>query len=319
MKSNEPQRIHVFARSVSLRQRVAYSLAIVRLILAPVIFLAVYYLFQISSIADRIVNLDAPAATLAQKASIVMLEARRAERNYLLLRDPSDLQANRDSLVRVRQIFQQIQDLEPNERNTTQIALDALDLYQQRLDAAVSALGPAGQSPSDQVQSVVRAYERDLNDLLRKARFRKRPQLIDDLRSQVESFDAQISKTVQGGEPALRQVTSDLQTSSEQVLAVSAELQASNWSRVQSDHREARKLVTEAEWALGVVSALTFLLSVWISFVLPREVVRPLADLKEAVDSVTAGHCKIDFDIRGHGEVAQLAASVRSLIARTQS
>src|SRR5215469_2200120 len=319
MKSNEPQRIHVFARSVSLRQRVAYSLAIVRLILAPVIFLAVYNLFQISSIADRTVNLDAPAATLAQKASIVMLEARRAERNYLLLRDPSDLQANRDSLVRVRQIFQQIQDLEPNERNTTQIALDALDLYQQRLDAAVSALGPAGQSPSDQVQSVVRAYERDLNDLLRKARFRKRPQLIDDLRSQVESFDAQISKTVQGGEPALRQVTSDLQTSSEQVLAVSAELQASNWSRVQSDHREARKLVTEAEWALGVVSALTFLLSVWISFVLPREVVRPLADLKEAVDSVTAGHCKIDFDIRGHGEVAQLAASVRSLIARTQS
>ena len=319
MKSNEPQRIHVFARSVSLRQRVAYSLAIVRLILAPVIFLAVYYLFQISSIADRIVNLDAPAATLAQKASIVMLEARRAERNYLLLRDPSDLQANRDSLVRVQQIFQQIQDLEPNERNTTQIALDALHLYQQRLDAAVSALGPAGQSPSDQVQSVVRAYERDLNDLLRKARFRKRPQLIDDLRSQVESFDAQISKTVQGGEPALRQVTSDLQTSSEQVLAVSAELQASNWSRVQSDHREARKLVTEAEWALGVVSALTFLLSVWISIVLPREVVRPLADLKEAVDSVTAGHCKIDFDIRGHGEVAQLAASVRSLIARTQS
>ena len=77
--------------------------------------------------------------------------------------------------------------------------------------------------------------------------------------------------------------------------------------------------MTEAEWALGVVSALTFLLSVWISFVLPREVVRPLADLKEAVDSVTAGHCKIDFDIRGHGEVAQLAASVRSLIARTQS
>jgi hypothetical protein len=52
-----------------------------RLVLAPVILLAVYYLFQMGWIVDRIVNVDAPAATLAQQASILMQEARRAERN----------------------------------------------------------------------------------------------------------------------------------------------------------------------------------------------------------------------------------------------
>ena len=36
-------------------------------------------------------NVDAPAATLAQQASIEVLEARRAERNYLLLHDRSYL------------------------------------------------------------------------------------------------------------------------------------------------------------------------------------------------------------------------------------
>lgn len=66
-----------------------------RLILVPVIFLAVYYLFRMGSIVDRIVSVDAPSATLAEQASIEMLEARRAERNYLLLRDPSYLQASR--------------------------------------------------------------------------------------------------------------------------------------------------------------------------------------------------------------------------------
>jgi len=44
------------------KKRVAYSLAIARLILVPVIFLAVYYLFVMGRIVDRIVNVDAPAA-----------------------------------------------------------------------------------------------------------------------------------------------------------------------------------------------------------------------------------------------------------------
>src|ERR1700747_3062989 len=88
----------ILAPGNSLQRRTAYSLALVRLILAPVIFLAVYYLFRMSWIVDRIVNIDAPAATLAQQASIEMLEARRAERNFLLLHDANYLGTNRESI-----------------------------------------------------------------------------------------------------------------------------------------------------------------------------------------------------------------------------
>lgn len=105
----------ILAPGNSLRKRVALSLAIARLILVPVIFLAVCYLFEMRWIVDRIVNVDAPAATLAQKASIEMLEARRAERNYLLLHDASYLAANCESLRKTKQIVSQIQELEPQE------------------------------------------------------------------------------------------------------------------------------------------------------------------------------------------------------------
>src|SRR5579863_4070687 len=109
----------ILAPGNSLRKRVAYSLAIARAILVPVIFLAVYYLFEMGWIVDRIVNVDAPAATLAQRASIEMLEARRTERNYLLLHDPSYLAANRDSLVKTKEIVSQIQELEPEDAGAT--------------------------------------------------------------------------------------------------------------------------------------------------------------------------------------------------------
>ena len=60
----------ILAPGNSLRKRVAYSLAIARLILVPVILLAVYYLFEMGWIVDRIVNVDAPAATLAQPLTV---------------------------------------------------------------------------------------------------------------------------------------------------------------------------------------------------------------------------------------------------------
>src|SRR5215469_8857194 len=99
------QSFKIFAPGGSLRRRVAYSLVIVRLILVPVIFLAVYYLFAMGRIVDRIVSVDAPATTLSEQVSVAMLEARRAERNYLLLRDTAYLEANRGSIANMRNAY----------------------------------------------------------------------------------------------------------------------------------------------------------------------------------------------------------------------
>jgi methyl-accepting chemotaxis protein len=308
----------ILAPGNSLRKRVAYSLTIARVILVPVIFLAVYYLFEMGWIVDRIVNVDAPSATLAQRASIEILEARRAERNYLLLHDPSYLTANRDSVAKTKEIVSQIQDLEPEDTGATTRALGALDLYEQRFGAAVAAMSQPGQADADRIRSVVRAYEKDLDDLLRGARYKKRAELIDELRSRVGSFDTQISETVQQGNPVLAQLTADLQSSSEEVLGLLAELERENWTRVQSDHREARMLMFHAEWALSIVSAITLLFSVWVSFTLPRQVVKPLVSLREAVDHAAQGDGAIELEIEGRGEVAELARSVQHLVAQLQ-
>ncbi len=306
----------ILAPGNSLRKRVAYSLAIARAILVPVIFLAIYYLFEMGWIVDRIVNLDAPAATLAQKASIEILEARRAERNYLLLHDPIYLAANHESLGRTRQIMSQIQELEPQDLGETQKALESLRVYEQRFSAAVAAMSQPGQGDADRIQAVVRAYENDLNELLRGAKLKRREQLIEELRNRVGSFDAQISQTVQAGNPALAPVTADLQTSSQEVLTLLNELESENWKRVESDHKEARRLLHSAEWALSIVSAITFLFSVWVSFILPRQVVKPLITLREAVDHAAQGGGATELEIEGRGEVADLARSVHNLITR---
>ena len=290
--------LKILAPGSSLRRRVAYSLAIVRLVLVPVIFLAVYYLFAMGLIVDRIVNVDAPVATLAEQASVQMLDARRAERSYFLLRDEHYLQANRESLTQLRNIFGEIRRLAP-EQALTREGLDNMALYEQQFAAAVSLSQKPGGTAIQRVQEVVRAYERDLNDLLKQAGRKSRTRLVDDLRSQVASFETQIVSTVEAGDPTLRQVTPALQASSQNVLQVASQLEARGWDRVQRDHRDARHLLSRAEWVLSTVSALTLLLSIWISFVLPRQVVKPLLELREAVDHAALGNYDDRFRTRG--------------------
>jgi CHASE3 domain sensor protein len=308
----------ILAPGSSLRRRVAYSLALVRVILVPVIVLAVYYLFQIGFIVDHIVSYDAPAATLAQQATIEMLDSRRAERNYLLLNDLASLQAVRESIAKIEQILEAIRDLNPSDQELTQRSLDAIHQYRERVEVAVAVVGKPGQAPADRINAVVAAYEQDLDNLLKSARYKRRSQLVDELRDRVDSFDAQISKTVQEVSPALRQITMDLQNSGQDVLDLASQLEARNWGRIENDHRKAQRLISRAEWSLAIVSAITFLVSVWISFVLPRQVVKPLVSLKEAVDHAAAGNYEIDFDIQGEGEVVELTNSIRNLIAHVR-
>jgi len=315
MKLGIRRSFQVLAPGASLRRRVAYSLAIVRLILVPVIVVSVYYLLQVGWLVDRIVSYDAPAATLAQQASIEMLQARHTERNYLLLYDPASLQANRESMQKMEQILTAIRDLHPSDQALTQQALDALHRYQQGFQAAVVVIGQPGQAPADRVDAVLITYEKDLDALLKSTRYKTHAQLVDELRNRVGSFDAQITKTIQEGNPALGKITADLQTSGQDVLDLTASLETRSWSRIEFDHNKARRMISRAEWSLSIVSGITLLVSVWISFILPRQVVKPLLSLKDAVDHAAAGNYEIEFDIQGEGEVVQLANSIRLLIS----
>ena len=306
-------------RTGSLRRRLAYSLAVVRLILVPVIFLAVYYLFVMGRIVDRIVNVDAPSATLAQQASIEMLEARRAERTYFLLHDTASLQTVDAYTKNLETTLNRIQELQPEEQKEVQQALAAAQLYTRQFHSVVASMDGSRTGSASQVQAVVEDYEKSLDALIRQERNAARSQLLDALRAHAASFDDQIMQTIQSRDPALQKVMESLQKASGEVLDTLSFMEEENWKGVQNDHQQARQLLHRAEWTLSIVSALTFILSIWISFILPRQLVQPLVNLKQAVDQAISGDYRESMDLQADGELGQLAQSIRDLIARVRS
>jgi nitrogen fixation/metabolism regulation signal transduction histidine kinase len=307
----------VFARSRSMRRRVAYSLGIVRLILVPVILLAVYYLFRMGWIVDRIVSVDASVAMQAERASLVMLDAQRTERSYFLLHDQEDFKANQQTIESLREMIESLRDVQSQEANAIENMQTDLEAYQQGMNKAAQRISEAGQPRIDRLRSAVLSYEKDLNIILRGANRHSRASLIRELHDRTSKFDSEIAAA--GTEdPVLLSISGGLAESANSFLSQATELENRSWNRVVNDHDDARDLMVRAEWVLGSVSLLVLLISIWVSYVLPKEVVQPLLDLKAAVDHAAAGNYEIEFDVQGRGEVAQLANSVRDLIAHVR-
>ena len=309
------RKLFVLLQGFSLRRRVAFSLALVRLILVPVIFLAVYYLFAMGRIVDRIVNVDAPVATSAERISIDMLDARRSETNYFLLHDPDDIARNRESLRQLQLSVETCRKLQPEEKSTFDDLEMEITFYRVSFDHAVQRLGESKLPPIQSLREVVRTYQKEVDDVLAHSTGETRARLIDMLRARIESFDAEVAAKVEESDPEIRQTSRDLGTASQRIINLSTALETRSWQRVQRDHQRARALLVRAEIVGGIVSLITLLVSIWVSFTLPRQVVKPLTDLKQAVDHAAAGNYEIKFDVRGEGEVVELADSVRHLIA----
>jgi nitrogen fixation/metabolism regulation signal transduction histidine kinase len=308
----------VLLQGFSLRRRVASSLALVRLILVPVIFTAVYYLFAMASIVDRIVNIDAPVARNAERASVEMLDARRAETNYFLLHDPDDIARNREALRNLEKTIQDSRNLQPEEKATFDEMQSQVTFYRSSFDHAVARLGESNLPPIQSLREIVRTYQKDLDDVLEHSSGETRTRLIEMLRARIESFDTEVAAKVEENDPQIRQTSRDLATASQRIINLSNELENRGWLRVQKDHKRARALLIRAEVIGGIISFITLLVSIWVSFILPRQVVRPLTDLKQAVDHAAAGNYEIEFNVKGDGEVVELADSVRNLIAHVR-
>jgi methyl-accepting chemotaxis protein len=308
----------VLLQGFSLRRRVALSLALVRLILVPVILLAVYYLFRMGAIVDRIVSVDAPVATQAERASIEMLDARRAETNYLLLHDPDDIALNREYLRQLEKTIQTCRALQPEEKPTFDELGAQITFYRSSFNHAVERLGESNLPPIQSLRQIVRTYQKDLDDVLAHSPHESRASVIETLRARIESFDTEVAARVEENDPEIRQASQDTAAASQRIINLFTGLESRSWERVQQDHNRARALLIRAEIVGGIVSLITLLVSIWVSFTLPRKVVEPLTDLKVAVDHAAAGNYEIEFNVKGQGEVVELADSIRNLLAQVR-
>jgi hypothetical protein len=84
-----------------MRGRIGLGITVSRLIFLPVIFLSIYYIAGMVTATNRIATVDAKIGQLAGQIAQEVDEMRKAQKNYVLLNDPSSLRKIRESSQRV--------------------------------------------------------------------------------------------------------------------------------------------------------------------------------------------------------------------------
>jgi len=127
--------------------------------------------------STRIVSYDAPPPPpLAQQATIEMLDAAsRPSANYLLLNDQASLEGwARDSIGKNRANPERYSRLEtlPIRSSRSRPSVHCTNTASAS-KPRLRSRGKPGQAPADRVNEVVKAYESDLDNLLKSARYKK--------------------------------------------------------------------------------------------------------------------------------------------------
>ena len=86
---------------LSMRGRIGLGITVSRLIFLPVIFLSIYYIAGMVTATNRIATVDAKVGQLAGQIAQEVDEMRKAQKNYVLLNDPTSLRKIRESSQKV--------------------------------------------------------------------------------------------------------------------------------------------------------------------------------------------------------------------------
>jgi len=154
---------------------------------------------------DRIVNVDAAGAKLAEQASIEILEARRAARNYLCPR-PGISSDEPEITHQCEASPGSYLGTEPGDETIVQQGPRTQAYISSNFAGRFRRWTEVKARPAQRIREAVLAYEKDLDDLVRKAKHESRGQLIQELALESDRLISRVTEAIQVGSPASRQV-----------------------------------------------------------------------------------------------------------------
>ena len=122
---------------MTIKTKIAFGLIGILISLAPVLIFSLWYVNNMRNIMDKIILEDVGIAQTAEDISYNMLLVRRAEKNYLLLKDEKYLEENQNKLAEVDTLTMKIEELSPSDNEQVRKLSNAAIQYRAAFDSLV--------------------------------------------------------------------------------------------------------------------------------------------------------------------------------------
>jgi nitrogen fixation/metabolism regulation signal transduction histidine kinase len=313
-----------YGNRLSMRGRIGLGITLSRLIFLPVIFLAIYYLAGMVKATNQIATVDAKAARIAEQIISEIGELRRAEKNYLLLKDPSYLK-KMNELSQL--VIAQIEDgllISSTERNRFARMKEAVRAYVTNIEIISQSTEP-GQDVAalKQFSKMVRNYQSRIDSLLTVAKGSRSQeeisQSIDVISNEAMSFDRFIVQSVIASEPKRFKLFEGLQSKGDEIANLARLINENSWKKVEEERSHAEELGNRATLLITVTLVVTLLLSFAFTWYLPRKVLHPIRAITQALRKASNGNYDVFLHLSAKDELGELVYEFHNFIEHVRS
>jgi methyl-accepting chemotaxis protein len=302
-----------------MKSRIGLGITISRLIFLPVIFMAIYYIAVMVSATNQIATVDAKVARMAEQIISEIGEMRRAEKNYLLLKDPAYLK----KINEVSQlVIAQIEDglfISSSERNRFAEMKEAVKAYVSNIELVSQSSEPLQDAAAlNRFSDLVRSYQKRIDSLLEVANRLKSQneisQSIDAISNEAMSFDRYIVQAVIASEPQRAKLLAELQSKGDQIAVLARQINENSWKKVEEERSRTEQLGNRATLLITITLTVTLLLSFAFTWYLPRRVLNPIREITQALRKASSGNYDVFLHLSAKDELGDLVNEFHNLV-----
>lgn len=302
-----------------MKSRIGLGISASRLIFAPVVTLAIYYIAGMVSAAKHIATVDVDVARLADESITEIAEIRKAEKDFLLLKDPAYLKkidANSQAL------FHRIENmmaLDPSRKALFVQINDVLREYRDGIDQLSQSSPPVSDGQGrEQFVGLVDGYRDRIDKMLEAAKQSRTPDEISrsivEINNGTMPFDQYVVQASVGAQPQRTRILSNMQSRGEQLESLAKSISDSSWNKVEEERNRTEALGHRASVLITITLALTLIVSFLFTWLLPRRVMRPLNQVTEALRKASRGNYDVFLHLSAKDEVGELVNEFHNLI-----
>jgi PAS domain S-box-containing protein len=309
---------------VSIRARVTWTLIIFFTALMPVVVLSTYYSSGMFRSIEQIVSVDVRLAIVAEDVSQSMLQARRAEKNFLLFGDPSYLDEITANLSRIDSLVSEGIPLSQAEQPRLDNIANLIAQYRLTLDTLVAlAEGERRRDPYAQIRQEFAEHRKTFDQMIREALSTKGKAKRDSLLAQamdyLGAFDVTKIGEISSTSPDRNRLLADLKHVSSAVDSLASRIATQARADMESHRMRGERLGTRGQRNTLTALMLTIILVICLLIFMPARTVRPITRLTNVIHQAGEGDLKVRLESLPSDEVGELALHLNKLLSRAQA
>lgn len=321
---HKPQLPGEIEKQMSMKAKISLSILAALILFAPMVSLSLHYLNSMWNRIQEIAVKDARLVDITQEIEVYMLLARRAESHLTLNAVPENdsiyIEQNTSATQEVLRLVKQgLKELDRKDSILIQIKKQTLN-YQLHFTKFIAQREPPQSSDdhkqlsSDVVTRQKNELLQDYSELINQAIHEENPDRTDSLVTAANDLLSRLSlgdlllRTESDKNPELAALKLELRRTAENILALSNQLGERGRQQLQRHRQETEVYTARAKRNIITILLLTFLISVYLIFVFPARIVRPISVITNIIRRAEGGDYDVTIPFITQDEIGELAS-----------